>query len=216
MEPNNVPQAPPPMAPRNGQYDFITDPSKPPSKLSFGNTKKEKLIVAGVSVVVLIVIATIFSSLFSGGGGAKQDYTSILQQQAEIIRISQIGIKQATQSSAQHLAVNTNLTLQSQQKDIAPIAQAAGIKKLNGKTLALGKDDKVDSTLSDASASNQFDSVFVGILQKKLVTYNEILKKVYDSASGKKTKATLSAAYDQVDLLIKSQSTAAEDSPATN
>lgn len=221
MQPNQVPQAPPPYQPATqsqNPYEFITSSGQPKKRLLPSGSAKGRIITVLIGIAVLSVIAILVSSLLNrGGANLKADYTTLAQQQTELIRISDIGVSKARQSQARNLAITTKLSLVSQQPETLKLAKKAGADTKT-KALTLGKDEKTTALLTNADQSNQFDSVFIQTTQAKLKTYQQSLKKVYDGTSSKSTKTTMSKYYDEVTLLIGAQpnSGGTSSSPATN
>ena len=218
--------APPPYQPvghGHDPYEFITNPGRPAKKSLLGsvlggNSAKGRLIIAAAGVVILLFLVVIaYSFITSGNGKLKQDYQSLAQQQAEIIRVSEIGVSKAKQTEAKNLAVTTKYTLTSQQPAILSLAKKAGAKT-DAKTLILGKDNQTDSLLTTADQTNQFDTVFIKTLQTKLQKYQQALKKIYDASSKTATKDILTKDYDAVTSLIGSQPIdgGSSGNPATN
>lgn len=206
MQTQNVPPAPPPLPPSSGQdnpYDFLNTPAKKKrSLLPTGNSKKQRLIIALVGAVILfILVVVIVGILSSSNQGAKQDLLSLQQQQTEILRVADIGIKQANQADTKSLAVTAKFTITSQQGQVASIAKKAGVKP-SKKELAAGKNSNTDATLTAAAQSNQFDQVFTTVLKTSLLNYRRNLEKVRTEISGNKSRATLKAYDDQVVLLV--------------
>ncbi len=218
----DAPPAPPPLQPMAAQhnpYDFITNPGKPVKKgLPGGSSKLGRLIIVGAGAVILIMFGVIVAAVLSSGGGAvKTDYVSLVQQQAELIRISGVGADKARQADAKNLAITTQYALTSQQPGILALAKKAGVV-VDVKTLAASKDVKTDALLANADQSNQFDEVFIKTLLAELQTYQQNLKKIYDASSTQSTKNTLSKDYDAVNSLIgvQSKTGTTSSSPATN
>lgn len=211
MPPNNqVPPAPPPYQPNTAghdPYDFINNPAQPAKKrlIPGGDSKKSKLITIGVGAVVLVLLALVAGVFISSrGSGVKNDYLTLVQQQAELIRISDIGTTKASQSEAKNLAITTKLTLSSQQTGLLKLAKKAGAST-DAKSLALGKDTKTDTLLKTAEQTNQFDSALIKNLRTGLKKYQATLKKLHDASSSKSTKTTLAKDYQAVGLLISTQ-----------
>lgn len=218
-----APPAPPPIQPLPAQHDpysFITNPGQPAKKklLPGGNSKMGRLVIAGGGAMILIMLALIVVSVLGSSGGAvKTDYLRLAQQQAELIRISDIGIAKARQSDAKNLAITTQYSLTSQQPAVLELAKKAGVTT-DVKTLAAAKDAKTDAALTAADQSNKFDEVFIKTLLSQLQSYRETLKKIYDASSSESTRNTLSKDYDAVNALIGVQPKdgGSSSSPATN
>lgn len=210
-----------PQAPSSGSnpYEFITSPNKPVKKSLFGGGTSGKLFPILILVVIVVVVLAIGASLL-GGGSSKDDYTKLLQQQAEILRISDLGLKDARGSGAKNFTITTKETIYSQQGTLTKLAASAKVK-LKPKVLAAGKNANTDKKLTDAQQTNKYDEVLVTILKDNLKQYQQTLKKIYDSTSKKATKTTLDESYAAVQILINAQtqdvnSGTAADTPATN
>ncbi len=220
---SEAPPAPPPLQPGSAQhnpYEFITNPGKPGKKnlLPGGSSMMGRIVIAGGGVAILMMLVLIVVSVLSKGGSAlKTDYLNLVNQQAELIRISDVGVSKARQADAKNLAITTNYSLTSQQADVVALAKGAGVA-VDAKTLAAAKDAKTDALLTSADQSNTFDEVFLKTLLAQLQTYQQTLKKIYDASSSQSTKNTLYKDYDAVNSLIGVQSKdgTSSSSPATN
>src|ERR1700741_2921203 len=180
-------------------YNFIMDANHKPKKplLPGGNSKQGRIMIVVGGVVLLLVIGSVVMMLLaSAGKSEKQNLTKAAQQQAEIIRISKIGIDKARGSTARNLAMTTNLSMQSDQ--IVLLKQG----NVSAKEAALGKNTKTDVTLTSAEQSNKFDEVFTQTLQAELKDYQMTLVNTYHGAKNKTLKATLDAQYQHAYILI--------------
>lgn len=206
MSPNLAPPAPPPLQPvtsSSNPYAFITQspttgiPSKPP-----GGSKKKRIIIVGAGVVLLLIIGGIVMSILSSASdGPKTDYKELVHQQVELIRVSDLGLKQARSPEARNLAVTTKYSLLSEQPELLKLAKKAGVLT-DAKSLTLGQDTQIDSSLKTASQTNQFDEVFIKIMQSNLKKYQAALKKVHDESTSKSTKAILDKDFTNAGILI--------------
>lgn len=202
-------------------YDFITNPKAAPKKPVFSGAagpKKILLIIGGLTIAVLIL--SVLAAAFGSGSGSKETYTTMLQQQAEIIRIADIGIKSAKDAPAQNLAITTKQTMESQTVAITAVASSAGFK-IDKKQIAAGKNAETDEKLKNAEQINKFDEEFIVILKASLTDYQKTLKTIYDSSESKSSKETLDQNYTYVQSLIgdtaqDAKSGTSESTPATN
>lgn len=211
MQPQNVPPAPPPITPNSGPhnpYDFLNDtPKQKRSMLPSGNSKKQRILIVFMGLAVLLIVGVVlFSFISSSGGGTKEDFISVQQQQAELIRVADIGINKASQSDTKNLAVTAKYTLVSQQSSIATMTKKAGVK-VTQKQLQMGKNTKTDARLTAAEQSNQFDQTFSVIFKTQLLTYRRTLEKLRTEVSSKKSRDTLQAYDQQIALLVPDGST---------
>jgi len=204
---NQIPPAPPPMqpiAPGNNPYQFITEPAKQPKKSLLGGGSKMQRILMIVGVVsLLIIVAIVFMSIInSAGSGLKNDYQNLVQQQAEIIRVSDIGISKGRGASAKNLAITTKLSLESSQDELSKLAKGAGAGT-DSKSIALGKDANTDKELTSAEQANRFDEAFAVKLTELLSDYQKTLKRLYDQTTKASAKATLQQAYNNASILMQ-------------
>lgn len=202
---NTAPPAPPPYqpgTPSNNPYDFITNPPESPKRglFSGGSKNQRVLLIGGLATVLLTIGVLIAAVLSSSDSGVKQDYLSLIQQQAEIVRISEIGEETAHDTTAKNLAITTKLSVSSDHAATLAIAKKAGAPT-DIKSIALGKNDKVDALLTDAEQVNQFDEVFIKTMDELLSTYQQLLKKLYNQSTNPDTKKTLQHAYNNALLL---------------
>lgn len=184
-------------------YQFIvdTDHSKKKPVLPSGNSKKTRIFVVIAGIALLLIIAFVVMALISSAKNAgRETYVKAVQQQAEIIRISRMGIDRAKGTSAKNLATMVNVTLQSDQSSLNSALSKNNIK-VSPKEVALGKNNATDAALTKAEQSNKFDEVFITTIQTQLKNYQKTLKSAYDQASGKKLKETLKTEYNNASLL---------------
>ncbi len=200
-------------------YEFITNSTNSPKKSLFSGGSKQGKIFLILGVLTLIVIALAFVASLAGGSVSKDDYAKLLQQQAEIIRISDLGLTGAKNKDAKNFVITTKETIQSQQVELTPLATAAGIK-VNTKLLAQGINATSDKQLTDAQQLNKYDEVIVTILSDSLRQYQQTLEKIYAGTKAETTQTTLSDAYNAVDILTaktaQSNSGTTESTPAAN
>lgn len=206
MQPQNVPPTPPPMPPTHGHdnpYDFLNDPVKQKrSVIPSGNSKKQRIIIAGAGVAILLIVGIVlFSLLTSSGGGPKDDLLSLEQQQVELIRVADIALQKANQPDAKNFASTAKYTIISQQGQIQAIAKKSGVKA-SPKELQAGKNTKTDSALTAAEQSNEFDQTFTVMYKTQLLSYRRALEKVRAEVSSKKTRDTLKTYDEQIAVLV--------------
>jgi hypothetical protein len=194
--------------PGSNPYEFITNPGTPKKQGLFsGGPKKQRILVVAVLGLVLLMVGIIVAAVISSSGnGNKQDYLALLQQQSELIRVSEIGEKTAHDSKARNLALTAKLSLTSTQGTLTSLAKKAGAQT-DAKSIALGKDSSIDTKLADAEQTNSFDDEFIKTIQDLLDKYSQTLKKLYDEATSSSAKSTLQQAYNNAQQLISDNRT---------
>lgn len=185
-------------------YDFIMNSGQKPAskpKLPAGNSQKSRILIVAAGAVLLLIVAIVVIALISSAGKAGQaDLVKAAQQQAEIVRISELGTERAKGAAAKNLATTAGLSMQSDQAALQKALSKQGIK-VNEKQLAAGKNQQTDTVLTTAEQSNKFDEVFTKTLQEELRAYQQTLKSAYDSASSESLKQTLTTLFEHAELL---------------
>lgn len=184
-------------------YQFIVDADhtkkRPGAGLSASKQGRIFIVLGGVAILVIlaIIVSMVISSANSAG---KNELISAAQKQAELVRISKIGLDRAKSTSAKNLATSVNIALVSDQNTMATTLKSAGVK-VSAKDLALGKNAKTDALLTNAEQSNKFDEVFITTIQAQLVSYQKTLKAAHDNTDSKKLKQSLASQFNTAGLL---------------
>ena len=157
--------------------------------------------VVGGGIGLIAVIAIIFGIFAGTASKTPAEVLSIAQQQTELIRIAEIGAKDARGTAAINLASTIRATLETDQASTTAL-----LKKLNAtadqKTLALGRNAATDALLTQAKQTNNFDEVFIQTMTTQLTSYQASIKRVYDSTDSKATKDLMKEQYSHAGLLI--------------
>ena len=205
--PSSAPSLAQPVQHSHNPYDFIMNPSAPPKKrlLPTGNSKTSRIAVAAAGGAVLLVIVFLVMSLLnSGSANLKADYLSLAQQQADLIKIADMGVAKSKTQEAKYLASTTKYTMLSAQPATQAAAKKAGVK-INSKSLSKGHDSQTEKKLNEASQANRFDEVFIGTLREKLKNYQAKLTEIYNATKSKSQREALSKDYADVQKLIGPQ-----------
>jgi flagellar basal body-associated protein FliL len=211
MQPNQPPQAPPPVSkgpqkPSN-PYDFLqAKPTKQkgpggPNLPTGSSTGQRLLIFLGIIGFVLVIAIVFVSFIRSAGKESTNDLISVVKQQTEIMRVADIGIDKSNDSATRSLALTAKYSLQSDQPDLVNAIKAAGTK-VTDKILQSGLNPATDTTLNQAEQNNRFDDAFKQELNKELSNYQLTLKKAYQNAKGKKLKDSLKVDFDHINLIV--------------
>ena len=160
------------------------------------------LLVFGIGFAILIAIV-IGSKLINGkSSGNVSLLTGIAAEQQEIIRVSTLGIANATDPSTIAYAQTTRLSLISQQ---AKLTKYLGSKKVKVTPVLLNEklNKNTDKALKSASDGGRYDDTLNKTLKDSLTTYAATLKSGYSSASTPESKKILSQSYDSTKTLLK-------------
>lgn len=191
--------------PGHDPYGFIMDTQHQKVKKSLGdqNSLKTRIFVAAGAAFVLIFVFIILNALVFN----KKDPNSVLliniaAEQQEITRVSELGVKGATDPATKNYVHTVKLSVMTQQQELSAYMSKNGIKALPA-DLAAKKDTTIDDRLTAATKSNRFNETFDETIKKSLVEYKTDLEKAYNNASSPTSKALLKKAYNSTAELLK-------------
>jgi hypothetical protein len=192
-------------------YDFILNPPKPTAPHPLGGLPLPKVsghslaaqiaVLIGGAIIVMIIIAIIISAL-TGSNLNTTDLINLAAEQAELIQIATVNGSTVTLTSNQELAINTQLTIQTDSNNLLKFLAAQGVKP-SPKQLQADSSAATTLQLQNAQANSTIDTVFAQIMQNQLQTYTSSIRKDYDEATNPTLKRLLSTDYTQAELLIK-------------
>ncbi len=198
-----APNVPPPMKSGANPYDFINDPKQPKQPLGSGMSKQKRILLVVAGIITLVIVGSGISSFIASlGDEVKKDILKTQQQQVELQRVSEIGIKQASSPATKNLASTINFTMVSDGAKLADLAQKAGMKS-DKKTLSGGSNPATNSILENALQNNQFDQAFTEVIISLLKEYQVSLQRVHKSSENVDNKQILSGMYDSAQVLIE-------------
>lgn len=190
--------------PQGNPYDFITNPGPPPKKPLLGGSTKSRVIIVIGGIFLLFVIFGIASTILSSGKNtASLALKEVVAEQEELIRVADLGSKDALGSEARGYAVTVSMTLKTSQQETTERVTAAKMK-ISNTELKAKSSSKTDESLTAAKANNRYDEVLTEILNEKLNKYMKNLKSAYDLSGSEKTKTVLDKAYTNASTLLKS------------
>lgn len=198
MEPSYQPGQGQPPAPIS-QYDFITNPGKPP-KRSFLGGGKSNILVMVIAGLGLITIILLLASVLFGGSSDKDQLLVVATKQSEVIAVAEIGAEDGGTNQAQSFALAVKLSLTTEQQAI--LAQISEDGKVNKKDYASGPSSEVVTQLETAERNGRFDEVFVNVMKDELEEYQQVLQTANTSAGNASTKELLAADFKNAGLLL--------------
>jgi hypothetical protein len=190
-------------------YNFIMADSKPPSKLNGllrGSLTTRILVLLGGLLILLIVFA-IVKSLLTTPQFSTADYITVTQQQAEINYILTTDLTADTRQAAltpanNNFAISAQLSIASAQSQILTYLKTNHVK-VSPKQLTANLDKSVDTQLSNSLTTNDFNQVFVQVMQNELQIYAKDLSRAYNTSRGPKGRTMLINQYNGARLLYK-------------
>lgn len=203
LQPNPSSYAPGP-SPTNehNPYEFFLKSEQ--TKSSGGGLKDsfiKKLLVIVGGLIVLCIIGVIVAQLLSPKENSRDLYITLAQEQQEIIRVASQGT-QATSETTRGFAITTQLSIGSDQTALTKYLANRNIK-ISTKTLVLKQSPATDTLLTNARATNTFDSALTKTLTTDLAAYMADLQKTYKVSSNPEAKKILNDCYTHAATLLK-------------
>ncbi len=187
-------------------YDFIMNSGASPQKrglLPSNTTKKQRvLMMAGAGVVFLIIFGIVLSLFFNRPDPALGASLKMAQQHTELLRVADIGTRQAKSSTTRHLSATVKLSLQSSEDSILSIANKN--RKLTPAHLNAAKNLGTDENLTSASQNNRFDEEFTSTIHAQISEYLKQIQVVKDATKSDQDKKTLGEIHDQLARILPS------------
>ncbi|HSX45227.1 MAG TPA: hypothetical protein VLF39_03950 [Candidatus Saccharimonadales bacterium] len=211
MPANQPPPAPPPVSGGPAKpldpYGFLAQqPAKKKGgigpNLPSGNSVGQRvLVVLGIIVFLVVAVLIFLSILSSAGKESTAALLDVVKKQTELIRVADLGTQKASQDSTQNLAFTVKYSLESDQPDLISAIKGAGTKVTEG-ILNSGHQASTDATLDQAEQDNNYDAVFIRLLNTQLRDYQAALKKAYGIAKSQKLKASINSDYGHINIII--------------
>lgn len=196
-------------SPQQNPYDFFMKPNTPPapkSKLPIplgGKSVKGKIMLAVGAGLVLLIITFLAATLFGGSKGPSDKLLEVVQEQTELIRVTDQARINARSTKTQVFATNVQLSITSAKLQLQPIASKSGAKT-DVKNLSAKQSSTTDKNLKAAIENNQFDELFTKIIVGQLTTYKNSLYDAFKETKNKNDKAIIQTAYNGAVLLLTS------------
>ncbi len=183
-------------------YEFIINPATAPKKsvLSGASVAKRILMIVGL-VAVVIALVGILLSLFMPKDTASTATVSLAQEQQEILRIADLGARQATDQEVKNLAVNIQFGVGTSHNQLMAYISSKGTP-LTVKELGLKQNSSTDKTLEAAKATSTYDSALKKVFVGQLETYATNIQKAYEQTSNKKLKQILDSIFRTTKTLL--------------
>lgn len=209
MDPNQSPdQNKQPNQPNQGQYnpnnpyDFITDTSVTKKPLfDHTSTKNRVILIVGGIFLLFIAMGVISSILSSGKKTYISNLKSIYAEQQEVIRISDMGAKDALSPTTRNYAETVSLSVKTQQQQISELI-SKNKSKVEPAEANIKKSSKTDEALTAAQAANRFDDAITEAINKQLDSYKLSLDVAHASAESQSTKQKLEKMYSETLVII--------------
>lgn len=188
--------------PNNGHnpYEFILQADAKPPKEPTSFVKR--LLIAVGGIFLLFALLAVGLSIFLPDKGASEGVVAIAEQQQALSTVAGSIATTANADSVKAYALNTQLTLQTDQKALTSYITSSGTK-LDEKKLAASSDSDATAKLDVAKNSPSYNTTAREVLNSALTAYALSLKKTYQETSDPEGKAVLQQAFTNVATLLE-------------
>lgn len=185
------------------RYDFfLSQPPSPRGGTQLSSGMGMRIAFAAGGLVLLIGAVFFVISLLPKNNDGK-NLMEYAQVQQELYRVAGQGTHQASDQAVKNFALNTTLTVETDQAQLVSFLGKIGLK-VKLKDLSLKKNLKTDRTLQSAAATSSFDSSYVSIMQSEFTAYETSIKKAAAVVQSKSAQKILSTQYQNA-LLLNTQ-----------
>ncbi len=190
MQPNN-----------DNPYEFIFGQGKQPSPSKFqprSNSSKILLSIGFVAGVIIVLIVG-FSLISSIGKAGNDDLVLVRQEQTELSRVLDSGLKNVSSSAIKNTLASLQLSLASDSTSLKSLLDKRGVE-IEKAVLESKKDAATDKSLETALQNGSYDTVF-------LKTVNTLAGDYYASLKAAKLDVETKAEKDLLDSASKNLET---------
>jgi hypothetical protein len=184
------------------------NPNQPTGRPSLSGNKLMpfRVLAIGGGLFALLIVFIVLKSLL-GGNGIGPDFIAVAQDQQELIHLTSTITQQNDQAATlstinQNFAITTQASITSEQTQLLSYLKANHIS-VSTKLLSLKVSSSLDSQLSAASATSNYDQTFQQISQTLLATYQQDLRRAYAQNKGPVGRQLLNNFYNASALLNK-------------
>lgn len=195
------------MEPQNqNPYDFIVNPNGPQHGkspgINFSSGKNKILIYAVFGLVAIILLIIGISVISSLGKTNNQDLVEVDAQQTEIVRIIELGQKDARSADVLNQLATLNVLISSDKSAVESLLTKRSVKP-DKNALASAKNSDTDSALDKAKQIGNYDDVLIQQISKQSNEYYQSLKTALSDASTNAEKNLLNTAISNIQLFAK-------------
>lgn len=189
-------------------YDFIINPETPVKHPLSGklpdfssNPILAKYFVAIGGFIVIFIFIGLIILIHDISKPNVAALINLTAQQQEIVRVANLGQEDVTQTSNQNLAIDTSLTVQTQQRQLIGLLAQNGTT-VSQKQLLLDTNANTTEQLNNALNNSTVDLEFAQIMQNELQGYLNSLNQLSITAPTRAEKLLMENDYLQTKLLI--------------
>lgn len=184
-------------------YSFLEENEKPGYFDFFTKAdKKTRIKMAAISGGLLLLLAVILGAIiFSNDEGLQTSLTRVAQRQNEVIRIAEIGEDKARSQEVLNASIVIKASLKSSQNQVSAVLASEGGSPSRAILRQL-ENEQTTRELNAAEQANQFDEVYLEIMQSQLLSYMASLEAAYAHTSGN-NRELIDDLYREAGLLLR-------------
>lgn len=183
------------------QYDFIVNASQGRSGVGAKpRIPGSKITLIAGGGILLIIIVIVVASLVSGGGGTRDALLRVVQNQNEIVRITNLNVTTAASQETRNIVLNTQVSIQSAQNQTISVVGTKGVG-FKDQELKLLTDTEIETSLENAQAAGTLDSTIIATLADQMASYTAALQDAYDSSDNEEIRKLLNKLYQEAIVL---------------
>ncbi len=186
------------MPPQNN-FDFIVNPTQPKrSGPSFLQNPKQRMIAVVLFVAVILTLVVVgFSIISSAGKQSTDNLVTLAAYQTEIVRISDLALKDVSDPAAQTKLTTISTFMKSDLASTLSFLSSQGVKP-KAELLNAKKDSTADTAITNAKQANNLNTEIDTIINDKLSDYANLLAPESESAKALALKETLDRAVQNI------------------
>lgn len=196
-------------APNSDPYYFLQNPlqknSKQPTSTKSGSSSTVQRLMIFVGIIFLLVIGGVVVQSFLSRSG-KEKATELInagKQQAEVLRIAEIGSTKAKDKSILNITAITKSVIKSDQVGLIQLIGRANGSKVTPAQLTGAKNAETDKILAKAELDNKFEEQYYKALLEALAKYQQSLQSAVKQPGLKKaTIDDLNKYYQNVTAIL--------------
>lgn len=176
------------------EYDFILESqaSRPVSSM------KQRFMVVGFGLVVLIIAAIfVFGVLLRPEKGPVDRYADVYLLQVDLAAIGTESYGQLRDPDVRQFTAGARALVESDKNKLIAVINSSG-RSISKDELALSRDTNFRTTLTNAQATNTYDTVFREAYTAKLTAYAAELQSLYEITTNQDNRLVIEQALSNM------------------
>lgn len=182
-------------------YDFIMNPQGQ-NHPGLPTSTLQRVAIVGGGLVLLLIVASFVINMLKGSDTTKPALISVVQQQQELLHLTENAASQTGISTANSASVATiQLSVATEQQELLTYMKQNNVK-VSAKEVALGVSAKTDAALQAAVESGSYNTVLRATLKDQVTVYQQYLVRAYSNVKGPRGRTLLKQDIAHANLLL--------------